>query len=76
MRAIRLLFMYCFVCHIFSHYRAYETYQNFERWVDLNRKDKVVLAWGFVSTVVMAIFTAAYAVLEYRTRQKRRKDRV
>ncbi|KAH8786502.1 hypothetical protein BGZ57DRAFT_1002068 [Hyaloscypha finlandica] len=72
-RGIRLLFVYCFVCQIFSTYRAYEIYQNFDSWVGLNRKDKFFLAWGVVSIVAMTFFTAAYAVLEYRRRQTGKK---
>lgn len=68
MKGIRLLFVYCFVCHIFSTYRAYPIYQDIDSWFNLNRKDKLTVAWGVVSTVVTAIFTVAYAVLEYRRR--------
>jgi len=74
-RGIRLLFVYCFVCQIFSTYRAYEIYQDFDSWVGLNRKDKFFLAWGVVSTVIMAFFTTAYAVLEYWRRQMGKKDK-
>ncbi|KIM95575.1 hypothetical protein OIDMADRAFT_21009 [Oidiodendron maius Zn] len=75
-KAIRLLFVYCFACQIFSAYRAYEIYQTFDGWVGLNRKDKFFLAWGVVSTIAMAFFTPAYAVLEYRTRQMGGKAKV
>jgi len=75
-RGIRLLFVYCFVCQIFSTYRAYEIYQDFDSWVGLNRKDKFFLAWGVVSTVVTAFFMAAYAVLEYRRRQMGERDKL
>ena len=68
--------MYCFVCQIFSAYRAYEIYQTFDGWVGLNRKDQFFLAWGVVSTIAMAFFTPAYTVLEYRTRQMRGKGKV
>lgn len=75
-RGIRLLFAYCFVCQIFSTYRAYEIYQDFDNWVGLNRKEKFFLAWGIVSTIIMAFFTVAYVVLEYRRRQIGKKDKV
>ncbi|PMD23469.1 hypothetical protein NA56DRAFT_657497 [Hyaloscypha hepaticicola] len=74
-RGIRLLFWPLFVCQIFYTYRAYEIYQNFDSWVSLNRKDKKFLAWGVVSTVVMAFFTAGYAVVEYQRRQIGKKDK-
>lgn len=73
---IRFLFWYCFVCQIFFTYRAYEIYQNFDSWVGLNRKKKFSLAWGVVSTVIMAFFTAGYAVVEYRRREIGKKDKV
>jgi hypothetical protein len=66
----------CFVCQIFSIYRAYEIYQNYNSWDGLNRKDKVFLAWGVVSTVAITLFTPAYTVLEYQTRQMGKKDKV
>jgi hypothetical protein len=61
---------------MFFTYRAYGIYQNFDSWDGLNRKKKFSLAWGVVSTVIMAFFTVAYAVVEYRRRQKGKKDEV
>jgi hypothetical protein len=76
MRGIRLLFWNLFVCQIFSTYRAYEIYQKFDSWVGLNRKEKFFLVWVVVSTVIMASFTPAYAVVEYRRIQIGKKDKV
>ena len=69
MMGIRVLFWWCFVFQIYSTYRAYEIYQNFDSWVGLHRKDKIFLAWTIATTVIMPFFTAAYAVVEYRRRQ-------
>jgi hypothetical protein len=68
--------VYCFACQIFNTYHAYEIYQDFDSWVGLNRKDKFFLAWGVVSAVIMAFFTAAYAVLAYWRRQMGKKDKM
>ncbi|RYC64031.1 hypothetical protein CHU98_g2169 [Xylaria longipes] len=74
-KRIRLLFIYCFISQMFSTYRAYETYQDFHSWDSLSRKNKFFLAWGVVTTVVMAFFTAGYMVLEYRRSKQGGKDR-
>jgi hypothetical protein len=76
MRAIRLLFVYCLAHGIFGIYRAYEIYQGLDNWFILSRKEKFLLAWGVVSTIIMAIFTVAYITLEYRMRQMGRKDKM
>jgi hypothetical protein len=68
--------VHCFACQIFGIYHAYEIYQNFDSWIGLNRKDKLSLTWGVVSTVAMIVFTPAYAVLEYQRRQIGKKDKV
>ncbi|KAI8950842.1 hypothetical protein F4801DRAFT_547046 [Xylaria longipes] len=75
-KRIRLLFIYCFISQMFSTYRAYETYQDFHSWDSLSRKNKFFLAWGVVTTVVMAFFTAGYMVLEYRRSKQGGKGQV
>ncbi|OBT63208.1 hypothetical protein VE03_07746 [Pseudogymnoascus sp. 23342-1-I1] len=75
MNGIRLLFASCFTCQTFSTYRAYGIYQSFDTWDALNGTDQFYLAWGVVSTVVMAGFTAAYVVAEYREMQSGKKKK-
>ncbi|KAI1127837.1 hypothetical protein F5Y10DRAFT_241887, partial [Nemania abortiva] len=75
-KSIRLLFMYCFVSQIFNAYRAYGIYQDFHGWDNLSRKDKFLLAWGVITTVILALFTAGYVVLEYRRSKKGERVRL
>ncbi|KAI1270433.1 hypothetical protein F5Y18DRAFT_421926 [Xylariaceae sp. FL1019] len=67
---IRLFFLNCLVGHTFSAWRAYTIYQDFDSWGSLSRGNKVELAWGFIATVAMVVFTPAYVVVEYQ-RMKR-----
>ncbi len=66
---MRLYFWYFVVFQMYSTYRAFGIYQNFDSWVGLKRKDKIFLAWAIVCIVAMPFFTAGYAAVEYRRRQ-------
>ncbi|KAI0965245.1 hypothetical protein F4678DRAFT_341006 [Xylaria arbuscula] len=69
-KGIRFLFWWCIISQIFSIYRAYEIYQGSYGWDSLSSKNKIPLAWAVVGTVLMALFTPGYVVLEYRRFRK------
>ncbi|KAI1174523.1 hypothetical protein F4777DRAFT_579829 [Nemania sp. FL0916] len=75
-KATRLLYLYCLINQVFSTLRAWEIYQDFQGWGNLNRKNKFFLTWGAVTTVAMAFFTLGWVVLEYRLVKRRRALRV